>query len=50
MLLKYNVSIHDIGAELHDSDDDSDMLSDTYYTDLQGLVDSDSEPEVVVPD
>ena len=50
MRLKHNGTIHDIGAELHDSDDDSHMFSDTSYTELQGLVDSDSEPEFVVPD
>ena len=40
----------EIGAGLHDSDDDSDMLFDTSYSELQGLVGSDSEPEFVVPD
>ena len=34
VLLKYNGSVHEIGRELHDSDDDSDMLSDTSYTEL----------------
>ena len=43
-------NIHEIGAEPHDSDSDSDMISDTSYTEMQGLADSGSEPEFVVPD
>ena len=37
--LKYNGNIDEIGAERHESDDDSDMLSDTSYTELPDFED-----------
>ena len=50
VLLKHNGCVHEMGAELDDSDDDSDMLSETSETGMQRLVDSESEPDFEVPE